>query len=499
MSSSAPATAATSSPPALAAAAAPLTSASDGSTRPHKDGFFYSAGPALLSGASQAILFNPIDRALYLRVKFRRRRFLDKRNFERPFQGFMNAVVYRTLVGASYMFWQDSVRIAIERVAPVRCQADVSPQLNSMLIGLAAGSLNGFALNTLQAVKFRMWNTDERGITFLRTAVHMYGEGGVAIFFRGCVTTMVRDSVFGVVYETARRASAWKRFFDRQVSFMYALVNSSMAGTSPSLAAAEGADGGQRVAACAIRGDATLGFSRETGSSAAGASAGAVPAPTLDNVLTHHEATAVHAGTIVLSQAPKCGLCAFVSNLVAAVLASILSSPFNYVRSIVYGTPAGAIPLGYIPLLKSFYTQFFYTYRHGRSYTDRHGMPELGDTEHGSRSAARTATTSASTASAASASGSSAPPGSSAKPAPSSVARRWYMGVNSRGRSSLSARVATSARAWADAHRHHPIAAWTWANSRLNIGWGSLRVGVGMAMGQSLFYIAQDFVRRDAR
>jgi len=91
-----------------------------------------------MSGAAQAIIFNPVDRALYVRVKFRRSRFLDARNFERPFQGFMNAAVYRTLVGASYMFWQDTVRISIERNLPQSCQATTSPQLNSVLIGLTA-------------------------------------------------------------------------------------------------------------------------------------------------------------------------------------------------------------------------------------------------------------------------------------------------------------------------------------------------------------------------
>ncbi|KAK7196511.1 Mitochondrial carrier protein [Novymonas esmeraldas] len=391
----------------------------------HRDGFAYSAGPALISGASQAILFNPIDRALYVRVKFRRRRFLDKRNFERPFQGFMNAMVYRTLVGASYMFWQDSMRIAIERFAPAACQASTAPQLNSMLIGLSAGAVNGFALNTLQAVKFRMWNTDARGITFLRTAVHMYGEGGLAIFFRGCVTTMVRDSVFGIVYETARRASAWKSFFDSQVDLLYRIVNAATPAQPPKSEAS----------------------------------------------LSVNETASVHHDSVLLDPSQRCGMCTFLSNLVAAVLASIMSSPFNYVRSIVYGTPAGAIPLGYVPLLKSFYTQLYYTYRHGRSYTDRHGVPELGETEHRWRHGS-----------------------AGGAEATEEEARRA-----ARRAAGAAARAAARVRTWTRLHRHHPIAAWTWANSRLNIGWGSLRVGFGMAMSQSLFYLAQDYARTAAR
>lgn len=411
-----------------------------------KEGFAYTAGPALISGASQAILFNPIDRALYVRVQFRRRRFLDKRNFERPFQGFMNAAVYRTLVGASYMFWQDSMRIAIERLAPAQCQASASPQLNSVMIGLSAGSVNGFALNMLQAVKFRMWNTNERGVTFIRTALNMYKEGGLAIFFRGCITTMVRDSVFGVVYETTRRAAAWRLFFEHHVTLLYTLLGSMLPPPTPALAGERGSD---------MKSSST----EEMAATAAGS-----PHDAARPVL-HKE---------------KFGLAAFLSNLMAALIASMMSSPFNYVRSIVYGTPAGAIPLGYMPLLKSFYTQFYYIYRNGRSYTDRHGMPELSETEHRSSPQAAPSATS---------NGAGGVSPSTAKSVPQQLRR-----------AKLSAkRMSTGVRNWADKHQHHPIAAWTWANSRLNIGWGSVRVGLGMAMGQSLFYLAQDVARVDKR
>lgn len=349
------------------------------------DSFLFTAGPALTSGAVQAILFNPIDRALYVRVKSRRKKFLDWRNFERPFQGFINAAVYRTLVGASYMFWQDTMRIVIEKSFPASIQANVSPKLNSVVIGLLAGASNGLALNTLQVVKFRMWNSNEKGVTFARTARVMYREGGWPIFLRGCATTMIRDCVFGVVYESVRRSNAWKTYFDRKV-----------------------------------RGWLTENQTRVSAED-------------------HHHAQ----GTEVVSRVHSpCGICAFTSNLVAAVLASVLSSPFNYVRSIVYGTPPGSIPLGYPSLLRSFKTQVLYIYRNGRSYTDSRNMPELSEAEH-------------------------------------NVTRPRFHVVHNRS-----------------TRHHHPLAAWRWANSRLNIGWGSLRVGLGMAMSQSLFHFAQDFAHK---
>lgn len=359
-----------------------------------KEGFIYTAGPALLSGASQAIIFNPIDRALYVRVRFRRARFLDRRNFQRPFQGFMNAAVYRTLVGASYMFWQDSVRLAIGRFGPRFVQAERAPHINSVLIGLTAGSINGFTLNMLQVVKFRMWNSNEKGVTFARTAGNMLREGGPLIFMRGCMTTVVRDSIFGMVYETARRSSAWVDFFHHYVGRAVALQRRLRG--RPAEAATE-----------ALREE------------------------------TH---------VSVANSRAQCEVCTFTANLLAAMLASILSSPFNYVRSIVYGTPASAVPLGYVPLLRSFAFQVRYILKHGRSFTDSHSfMPDLSQVEHG---------------------------------------------VQCR----LSASGAGGTAPGATTGRHYR-AAWRWANSRLNIGWGSLRVGVGMAMTQSLFHLTQNYMR----
>ncbi|KAG5504913.1 hypothetical protein JKF63_04359 [Porcisia hertigi] len=445
-----------------------------------EDGFFYAAGPALVSGTTQAILFNPIDRALYVRVKYRRPRFLDRRNFERPFQGFMNAVVYRTLVGSSYIFLQDSMRIAIERLAPAVCQAEASPQVNSVLIGLAAGSLNGFALNALQVVKFRMWNTDDRGVTFLRTAVQMYREGGSSMFFRGCLTTMARDGIFGVVYETVRRASAWRLFFDKQVGALKTFFSTPPPPPS-SLSSSSSPPQLKVVVACAVN----------VGSRLPGGVAGAsAPAPALDDLNTP-QMIDISPDAVILSSKKRCDTCAFISNLVAAVLASILSSPFNYVRSIVYGTPAGAVPLGYFSLLKSFYTQLYYTYRHGESYTDRHGVPELSETEHpSSASASSSSNSSTATSERRWRRGGCALSSAEVKSGVPQKTRRWRLWASHH---------AARARTWAQLHHHHPKAAWAWANSRLNIGWGSLRVGLGMATGQSIFYLAQDYARKGAR
>ena len=288
---------------------------------------------AFASGAAQAVLFNPFDRALFVRVQFRRKRFLDWRNFDKPFQGFANAASYRVLCGASYLYWQDLLAQCIRDVVPCRwgVAGDVT---RGVVVGLMAGSLNGAALNSLQAIKFRMWSETQSAHFFL-TARDMYRGGGIPIFFRGICSTVMRDAVFGIVYETLRR--------------LFALLYPQHA--SPS----------------------------------------AYSAP-------------------------------FVANMAAAAAASAISSPFNYVRTMVYGSSTTAKPLGVVKLLKYLAKECYFSYRIGEFDTVRKGQSFS------------------------------------------------HLVDALRGTNHKDVRAAV---------RH--------LNSRLNVGWGSLRVGAGMATGQLLF------------
>lgn len=320
-------------------------SGTSGTGSSHQHGILHaSIAPALLSGAVQAAVFNPYDRALYVRVKHRRRHFLDWRNFDRPFEGFLNASFYRTTVNGMYLFWQSSMQECIERYFPVRFHAAESPYVNSAMIGLLAGSLNGFLLNPLQVIKFRMWNGKRASPSFWQTLQRLHQEGGFQIFFRGCQTTVVRDCVFGVTYESVRR-----------MRFGEYLSPSSTAQSSPY----------------------------------------------------------------------DCS--AFVSNMCGALCASIFSAPFNFARTVVYGAPPGAKTVGFFSAQFSLYTQVRHMYRYGDSYVHIASMPP--------------------------------------------EVRAGYL------------RKAVT--------RTYPLQAWGWFNSRLNIGWGSLRIGLGMGISQNLFYFFQ--------
>jgi hypothetical protein len=161
--------------------------------------------PGLLSGAVQAVVFNPFDRALFLRV-LHRRRFLCARNWSTPFQGFGNAALYRTLCGASYLIWQDVMHDVLESSCP-GMQAE-RPVLAQLLVGFWAGTLNGLILNKLQIVKYQLWTDSATSVGGWRNIIReMLRHGGVRVFFRGVGVSILRDSFFGMIYETMRRSS----------------------------------------------------------------------------------------------------------------------------------------------------------------------------------------------------------------------------------------------------------------------------------------------------
>lgn len=172
---------------------------------------YHSFAPAVISGALQAVLFNPFDRALYLRVHHRRS-FLARENFAQPFQGFSNAAVYRTISSGTYLFFQERFRVNAVQFFP---GLQNHPVALNLLVGTCAGSGNAALLNQMQLVKYHMWTAAEslqhganRSATtspnFISIGRKLFADGGVPILFRGVGVSIFRDVVFGLVYESLR-------------------------------------------------------------------------------------------------------------------------------------------------------------------------------------------------------------------------------------------------------------------------------------------------------
>ncbi|CCW66267.1 unnamed protein product [Phytomonas sp. Hart1] len=329
------------------------------------------------------------------------------------------------------MFWQDTFVVYIRRYLPCFFHASESPRLNSFIVGLAAGSISGCTLNVLQAIKFRMWSLDSKRSSFFRTAWHMYREGGVLVFFRGCVSTIARDSVFGVVYETTRNVNILQKINDRYLNGLFGFHMSSHKSV------------GMKISA-----------SKEKASEMTGPTSPVSQTDTRDKKQLSLQKE---------EEGPRRSETGFLSNMIAATMASIISSPFNYVRSVVYGTPPRAAPLSYKMLHRSFLIQLLYVYRKGESYIEKHTSPNCMKIGYDGRVVPVVHFHSLESSPA------------RLRPILNQFffSREWIL-------------------SWTNFH--HPMAACQWASSRLNIGWGSIRVGLGMAIGQGTFHLIQDSI-----
>jgi hypothetical protein len=291
------------------------------------------------------------------------------KNWERPFQGFGNAAAYRTIVGATYVFWQDRNSKFLNEYSPWLNQ-DSHPVLFPVVIGMMTGVLNGMTLNNLQAIKFRMWSEcGDSSPGFFKTAQNMYAAGGFKVFFRGLVITVQRDAVYGVVYESIRHSLWLTVAFQRGVAGRHEISSATPRGSPEA----------------------------PTGSGPSPAAVGRKKTP------RDLEREAI------------------VQNFFASMIATAASSPFNYLRSLAYGSPVNSVPLRKRHLARSLLLQAHYVYLHGESYARiaYQGYPDLAG------------------------------------------------------------------------GRRHPLKAARWLNGKLNVGWGSVRMGLGMSLGQWIFAVVQ--------
>lgn len=186
---------------------------------------------AALSGSAQAVLFNPIDRALFLRVHNRRPSLFCWENFKHPFQGFGNAALYRTVSSGTYLYYQDIFRRRWIQFRPALEQE--SPTKLNLLVGLSAGCANAALLNPLQLIKYHMWSADDPNAKFFGVARKLMEHGGASILVRGIGVSICRDVCFGVTYECARLPQVTR---DRHESVRFA-VNTAAASLASAMSA----------------------------------------------------------------------------------------------------------------------------------------------------------------------------------------------------------------------------------------------------------------------
>jgi len=296
------------------------------------------------SGVTVAGLFNPWDRALYLSV-LHNRHFLDRRNFAKPYQGFWQALFHRTLSGGLYFPLFDMAQPVTRQGISVLARAypaviDESEQsaLLHFVCGNIAGGTSGVLLNGLTAVKYDSWNTHK---TFFATARSMWRAGGIHPFTKGIGATVTRDTCFGGVFALTKfQLSKWFQPYIRLEDVVEPPpVSKSLAvvlHTHPAMM--KGHTDGD---ACQQRHAPQDGILPPQ----------AKPAPSFGDVLSSSHSHEDEPVVVTVSPGlpmPRIQFSArgvdFTAALLSGLLATTISSPFNYVRNIKYGWPAEMKP-----------------------------------------------------------------------------------------------------------------------------------------------------------
>lgn len=153
----------------------------------------------LVSGVSCAWLLNPWDRAIYLSIKHSRS-FLSLENFKNPYHGALQAVSQRAILGSLYFTMQGEMKTYLYPY--LRETLHCNEMISQMGVGIVSGGVYGAVINPMSAVKYHTWGNDKR--VFLTSLKEMYTKGGLKTFSNGMVATIMRDTLFGCVYEVSR-------------------------------------------------------------------------------------------------------------------------------------------------------------------------------------------------------------------------------------------------------------------------------------------------------
>lgn len=195
----APATASKESPQKMPVTSAPMP------TPQEKNNFSINFLSGFFSGILAAGLLNPYDQALYLSIT-KNRPFFSWENFKNPYHGFMQTVLQRAISNGSYYILQSELK---HRLYPyLHDTKNFSSASSDFCVGLTAGSLSGIISNGITATKYYSWS-DERSSLYASLKT-LWRQGGWQAFSKGIETTLVRNTLFGGIYEVSRQALADK-------------------------------------------------------------------------------------------------------------------------------------------------------------------------------------------------------------------------------------------------------------------------------------------------
>lgn len=155
----------------------------------------------IISATTTAAIMNPWDRALYLAIK-NNDSFYTRTNFLSPWHGLTQNITQRIISSGSYFFLQEELK---NKITAYLSPATYEKHQGSLhiTIGFIAGSITGLISNPSTAIRYHSWGHESD--SFARNTKIMWQEGQYRPFFKGIKATILRDGIYGCVYEITRK------------------------------------------------------------------------------------------------------------------------------------------------------------------------------------------------------------------------------------------------------------------------------------------------------
>lgn len=191
----------------------------------------------LFSGGANTIIFVFPDNVLYLAMKNKisvgeqlydignkiRDSLKQGGGFFRTFKRYVLpsgyfSIVAKVISNTSYFLCQGVCRDNLE---PYLSQYDFSEVSQRLLLGTVAGGANSLLFVTpINTIKFAIWNKAD---SKLINVVKSIRASGVARFYTGLQMTLIRDIIFGIVYESLRYQ--FNLYFNERVKLKASISN----------------------------------------------------------------------------------------------------------------------------------------------------------------------------------------------------------------------------------------------------------------------------------
>lgn len=167
----------------------------------------YLAG--LTTGLIQTVLFNPVDRALYLHIHENNKLF-TKSNWQNPYQGVTNAVYSRVVAYGFYYTIIDYYKHIVN--GTLKSNNDT---VKNTVTGAMVGVTTSLMLNPFTVIKYYTWK-DKNNI-LNRVAKELIKTQRHKILTHGLNMTITRDIIFSIGYLNIR--DHYKKYSDNKLLY----------------------------------------------------------------------------------------------------------------------------------------------------------------------------------------------------------------------------------------------------------------------------------------